>query len=210
MQIRQNPKEFEKVGFAVFAILRNRKWAWPNRKVIQLHSGNLGIQGFWMCDIRFGSYRQKRVFLGYSAPCRRIYVVFCVWDIRRSLDQPSKLQRPPLHGLACSTTFSRRKIKIKIVMITIGFLAPLVLPSAPRAWPPNNNNGLDLYGTFQDTQPWQGSRFHSFTQLRAWGMLSENICKQLRKTVILSPSLLAMACESVSNEHVLAWCVCYI
>ena len=83
-----------------------------NRKVIQLHSGNLGIQGFWMCDIRCGSYRQKRVGPGYSAPCRRIYVVFCVWDIRRSLDQPSKLHRPPLHGLTCSTTFSRRKIKI--------------------------------------------------------------------------------------------------
>ena len=33
-------------------------------------------------------------------------------DIDRSLDQPSKLHRPPLHGLACSTTFSQRKIKI--------------------------------------------------------------------------------------------------
>ena len=35
MQIGQNPKEeFEKVGFAVFAILRKknsrRKWAWPS------------------------------------------------------------------------------------------------------------------------------------------------------------------------------------
>ena len=116
MQIGQNPKEeFEKVGFPVFAILCKNlpiPSGRGNHNVIQLHSGNLGIQGFWMCDIRFGSYRQKRVFLGYSAPCRRIYVVFCVWDIHRSLDQPSKLHRPPLHGLACSTTFSRRKIKI--------------------------------------------------------------------------------------------------
>ena len=112
-----------------------------HRKVIQLHSGNLTIQGFWMCDLRCGSYRQKRVFLGYSALCRRIYVVLCVWDIRRSLDQPSRLHRAPLHGLACSTTFSRRKIKIKIFTITIGFLAPLVLGNAYacriRSWPPN-------------------------------------------------------------------------
>ena len=112
MQIGQNPKEeFEKVGFPVFAILQKNfqpEVGVANRKVIQLHSGNLGIQGFWMCDIRFGSYRQKRVFLGYSAPCRQIYVVFCVWDIRRSLDQHSKLHHPPLHSLACS----RRKIKI--------------------------------------------------------------------------------------------------
>ena len=109
-------------------------------KVIQLHSGNLGIQGFWMYDIQFGSYSQKCVGLGYSSPCRRIYVVFCVRDIRRSLDQPSKLHRPPLYGLACSTTLRWRKIKI--FTSTIGFLAPLVLgnayasirvPSAPWA-----------------------------------------------------------------------------
>ena len=106
-----------------------------NCKVIQLHSGNLGIQGFWMCDIQCGSYRQKRVGLGYSAPCRQIYVVFCVWDICRSLNQPSKLHHPPLYGLACSTTFSWRKIKIKFLTITIGFLAPLVLYAFP--WPPN-------------------------------------------------------------------------
>ena len=87
-----------------------------NCKVIQLHSGNLGIQGFWMCDIRCGSYRQKHIGLGYSAPCRWIYVVFCVWDICRSLDQPSKLHHPPLHGLACSTTFSWRKIKVLLVL----------------------------------------------------------------------------------------------
>ena len=116
MQIGQNPKdEFEKVGFPVFAILRKNLITRSGRghcKVIQLHSGNLGIQCFWMYDIRFESYRQKHVGLGYSAPCRRIYVFFCVLDIRRSLDQPSKLYHPPLHGLACSATFSRRKIKI--------------------------------------------------------------------------------------------------
>ena len=99
MQIGQNPKEeFEKVGFPVFAILQKNfqpEVGVANRKVIQLHSGNLGIQGFWMCNIRFGSYRPKW-----------IYVVFLC------LDQPSKLHRPPLHGLACSITFSRRKIKI--------------------------------------------------------------------------------------------------
>ena len=143
----QNPKEeFEKVGFPVFANLR-KHFLGASGRGHSPHSGNLGIQGFWMCDIRCGSYRQKRVFLGYSTLCRRIYVVFCVWDIRRSLDQPSKLHCPPLHGLACSTTFRRRKIKIKILMITIGFLAPLVLgntyasihvPSASWAWPPNN------------------------------------------------------------------------
>ena len=110
---------------------------------IQLCSWNLGIQDFWMCNIRFGSYRQKRVFLGYSAPCRQIYVVLCVWDICRSLDQPSKLHHPPLHDLACSTIFSWRKIKLKIFTFTIGLLALLVLgsihvPSAPRAWPPKN------------------------------------------------------------------------
>ena len=65
-----------------------------------------------MCNVRYGSYRQKCVGLGYSAPCRQIYGVFCVWDIRRSLYQPSKLHRPPLYGLPCSTTFSLRKIKI--------------------------------------------------------------------------------------------------
>ena len=57
------------------------------------------------------------------------------------------MHRHPWHNLACSTTFSRRKIKTKIFTITIGFLAPLVLgnvyacirvPSAPRAWPPKN------------------------------------------------------------------------
>ena len=93
------------------------------------------------------SYRQRHVGLGYSAPCKWIYVVFCVWGTCRCLHQPSKLHHPPLHGLACSTTFSRRKIKIKIWTITIGFLAALVLgnayacihvPSAPRAWPPKN------------------------------------------------------------------------
>ena len=62
---------------------------------------------------RCGSYRQKHIGHGYSAPCRWIYVVFCVWDICRSLDQPSKLHHLPLHDLACSTTFSWREIKIK-------------------------------------------------------------------------------------------------
>ena len=137
MQIGQNPKkEFEKVGFPVIAILQKNflpEVVVANLKVIRLHSGNLRIQAYWMCDLRFGSYRQKCVFLGYSTPCWRIYVVFCAWDIRRSLDQPSKLHGPPLHGLACSTTFSRRKIKIKILTITLGFLAPLVLGYAfPR------------------------------------------------------------------------------
>ena len=47
-------------------------------KVIQLHSGNLRIQGFWMYNIRFGSYRQKSVGLGYSAPAGRYMYVFCV------------------------------------------------------------------------------------------------------------------------------------
>ena len=50
MQIGQNPKEeFEKVGFPVFAILQKNfqpEVGVANRKVIQLHSGNLGIQGF--------------------------------------------------------------------------------------------------------------------------------------------------------------------
>ena len=100
----------QKVGFPVFAILRKNFLGRSGRGhciVIQLHSGNLGIQGFWMCNIRCGSYRQKRVGLCNSAPCRRIYVFFCVWDICRSLNQPSKVHRPPLHGLACSTTFSQ-------------------------------------------------------------------------------------------------------
>ena len=113
MQIRQNPKE--EVGFPVFAILWKKfltRSGRGHRKVIQLHSGNLRTQGFWMCSIVFGSYMQKCVFLGCSTPCKRRYVYFCVWDIRRSLDQPSKLHCPPLHGLACSTTFSWRKIKI--------------------------------------------------------------------------------------------------
>ena len=100
-----------------------------------------------MYYIRFGSYRQKCVGLGYSAPCRQIHVVCCVRDIRRSLDQPSKLHQPPLPSLTCSTTSSLRKIQIKSFTITIGFLVPLVLgnayacmcvPSAPRAWPPKN------------------------------------------------------------------------
>ena len=43
---------------------------------------------------------------------RWIYVVFYVGDICRSLDQPFKLHHPLLHGLACSITFSQRKIKI--------------------------------------------------------------------------------------------------
>ena len=106
-----------------------------------------------MCDIRCWSYRQKHFGLGYSAPCRRIYVVFCVWGTCRCLDQRSKLHRPPLHGLACSTTFSRRK---KNLTITIGLLAPLVLgnmsaciqvPSAPQAWPPNYKRVPSTAGT---------------------------------------------------------------
>ena len=99
-----------------------------------------------MCNIRCGSYKQKRFGLGYSALYWRIYAVFCLLDIQRNLDQPSKLHHPPLHVLACSTTFSWRKIKKRIFTITIGFLAPLVLEnayaciqvlSAARAWPPN-------------------------------------------------------------------------
>ena len=49
-QIEQNPKEeFEKVGFPVFAILQKNflpEVGMANRKLIQLHSENLGIQGF--------------------------------------------------------------------------------------------------------------------------------------------------------------------
>ena len=49
MQIRQNPKEeFEKVSFPVFAILQKnflpQLSTVANRKVIQLHSGNLVIE----------------------------------------------------------------------------------------------------------------------------------------------------------------------
>ena len=84
-QISQNPKEeFEKVGLPVFAILRGKKKTFwvevgvASGKVIQLHSGNLGIVGFSMCDIQCGSYRQTRVGLGYGASCRWIHVVFCV------------------------------------------------------------------------------------------------------------------------------------
>ena len=69
--------------------------------------------------------------LGCSNPCQWIYVVFCVWDICRSLDQPSKLHHSPLQGLTCCTTFSWRKIKIEILTITIGFLALLVLGNVP-------------------------------------------------------------------------------
>ena len=86
-------------------------------KVIQLHSGNLRIKGFWMCEIRCGNYRQKRTGLGYSAPCRQIYVVYCVWGTCRCLDQPSKLHHPPLHGLACSTTFTGGKKKKKSLQL---------------------------------------------------------------------------------------------
>ena len=52
-----------------------------------------------MCDIRCGSYRPKRVDLGYSAPYWRTYVIFCVWGTCRGLNQPSKLHHPPLHDL---------------------------------------------------------------------------------------------------------------
>ena len=154
MQIGQNPKEeFEKVGFPVFAILWKNFLGGSGRghsKVIQLHSGNLGIQGFWMCDIWCGSYKQKRIGLGYSAPCRRIYVFFCVWDFCRSLHQPSKLHCPPLHGLVCSTTFSRRKIKTKILTITIGLLALLVL------------------GAFSNIHLSAFQRLHTFSFMFSW------------------------------------------
>ena len=155
-----------------------------HRKVIQLYSGNLGIQGFWMCDIWCGSYRQKCIGQGYSAPCRRTYVVFCVWDIRRSLDQPLTLHRPPLHGLACSTTFSRRKIKIKILTITIGFLAPLVLgnvyacirvPLAPRAWPPNKN--LYNYNRVPSTA---GPRKHVWKHMHSLGLGPLTSCCKIK------------------------------
>ena len=52
MQIGQNPKEeFKKVGFPVFGNFAKKKnflggSGRGNCKVIQLHSGNLGIQGF--------------------------------------------------------------------------------------------------------------------------------------------------------------------
>ena len=88
--------------------------AWPIVKWFSSIQEIWGYRCFWMCNIRCGSYRQKRVGLGYSAPCRRTYVVFSVWGTCRCLDQPSKLYCPPLHGLACSTTFSKRKIQIKI------------------------------------------------------------------------------------------------
>ena len=139
MQIEQNPKEeSEKVGFPVFQFCDFAKTLSIGSGQAKWFSSFQGIWGgFWMC-VRCGSYRQKRVGQGYSVLCRRIYVV--------CLDQPSKLHRPPLHELACSTTFSGRKIKI--FTITVGFLAPLILgnasacirvPSAPRAWPPNYN-----------------------------------------------------------------------
>ena len=47
MQMGQNPKEeFEKVGFPVFAKNLSTGSGRGHHKVIQLHSGNLGIQGF--------------------------------------------------------------------------------------------------------------------------------------------------------------------
>ena len=78
-----------------------------------------------MCNIRCGSYRQKCVGLGYSAPAGG-YMQFFVSEFPlfpRSL------------GLG----------HLKLLTITIGFLAPLVIGnanacirvlSAPRAWPP--------------------------------------------------------------------------
>ena len=83
-----------------------RKWAWPIAESFSSIQGIWGYKVVWMCYIRCGSYRQKRVGLGYSVPCRQIYV--------------------------CSTTFSGRKIKI--FTITIGFLAPLVLGNASYAY----------------------------------------------------------------------------
>ena len=103
------------------------------------------IHGIWIWIFECATYSvgvigKKCVGLGYSVPCRQIYVVFCAWDICKSLDLSSKLHHSPLHGLACSTTFSWRKIffflkKVKILTITIGFLAPLVLPRPLRLGP---------------------------------------------------------------------------
>ena len=124
-------------------------WAWPIAKWFS------SIQGIWEYKVfECATYSLgvigKDMFSEVIAPLQAdICSFFFVWDIHRSLDQPSKLHHPPLHGLACSTTFSWRKMKIKILMITIGFLAPLVLGNAyvcmlaclhtaPRAWPPNN------------------------------------------------------------------------
>ena len=108
------------------------------------------FQGIWGYKVfecatnGVGVIGKKCIGLGYRAPCWRIYAVFCVWDICRSRDQPSKLHRPPLHGLACSTTSSQRKNKItnpynyNRFPSTAGLRKPYVpnIPSAPLAWPP--------------------------------------------------------------------------
>ena len=117
MLIGRNPKEeFEKEGFRVFAILWKNYLDGNGRglcHVIQGYSQNLRICGFWMCDIRCGSYRPKSVDLAYSAPYMQTYVIFCVCVPCRGLDQPSKLHLPPMHGLACSTRFTYGRIKIE-------------------------------------------------------------------------------------------------
>ena len=101
---------------------------------------------FWMCDIQCGSYRQKHVGLGYSALCRQIYVVFCVWGTCRCLNQPSKFHCPPWYGIACSTTFSEKNKNKNLynynrVLSTAG--------PRKRTWPPNNHlkNNRDLAGS---------------------------------------------------------------
>ena len=81
--------------------------------VIQAYAGNPAIWGFWMCDMRCGSYSPKCVDRGYSAPCWQTYLIFCVWRTCRGLDHPSKLHHPRLHGLGCSTTFTIGRIKIE-------------------------------------------------------------------------------------------------
>ena len=93
--------------------------------------GESGDTRFLNVDTRFGSYRQKCVFLGYSAPCRWIYLLLYAWPPKNLKDY----NRVP------STAGPRKRVSLHIRV-----------PSAPRAWPPNNNNRFNLYSAFQGTQ----------------------------------------------------------
>ena len=106
------------------------------------------IHGIWIWIFECATYSvgvigKKCIGLGYSVPCRQIYVVFCAWDICKSLDQSSKLHHSPLHSLACSTTFSWRKNKTFLKKSKNPYnynKVPCTASptSAPQAWPPKN------------------------------------------------------------------------